>query len=118
MSASANDSGRSCAISGSVEKSSALEKATPTGPDLSRPAELLRHWREKHGFDFAEMSRRTRIRDVESLEGACYAKLPPEPYLRGWVVEYARALGIVEAEALASSYLDRYRRAHASYSSP
>ena len=94
----------------------ALGKATPTGPDLSRPAELLRHWREQHGFDFAEMSRRTRIRDVESLEGECYAKLPPEPYLRGWVVEYARALGIVEAEALASSYLDRYRRAHASYS--
>ena len=48
---------------------------------------------------------------VALLEAEDYAKLPPEPYLRGWVVEYARALGIVEAEALASSYVDRYRSA-------
>ncbi len=100
---------------GQVRPVRTLDQAAQAGLDLSRPGELLRHWREQHGFDFAEMSRRTRIRDVESLEGERYAKLPPEPYLRGWVVEYARALGIVEAEALASSYLDNYRRAQNSY---
>ena len=43
------------------------------------------------------MEHRTRIRNLDSLENEHYGQLPPEPYVRGYVLEYARALGIRDA---------------------
>ncbi len=82
-------------------------------PGISRPGALLKHCRERLGLGLRELSHRTRIRNLESLENEHYGQLPPEPYVRGYVLEYARTLGIRDAEAVASSYVERYRRAAA-----
>jgi cytoskeletal protein RodZ len=59
------------------------------------------------------MTERTRIRGLEHVEGEDFEHLPPEPYLKGFVLEYARELGVPQIEDLAASYLGRYRRLEA-----
>ena len=62
------------------------------------------------GLSLAEMTERTRIHGLDDIERERFELLPPEPYLKGFLLEYARELGVRELEALASSYLDRNRR--------
>jgi flagellar biosynthesis protein FlhG len=81
--------------------------------DVARPGRYLRLCREHLGLALAELSARTRIRRLDHIEDERFAELPPEPYLRGYVTQYARALGIAEAERVAASFLDLYRRAGA-----
>jgi MinD-like ATPase involved in chromosome partitioning or flagellar assembly len=81
--------------------------------DLGQPGASLRGRREQLHLDLSEIYRRTRIRHLEHIEGERFDRLPPEVYVRGYVVQYARALGIREAEALASSFVERYRQARA-----
>jgi cytoskeletal protein RodZ len=61
----------------------------------------------------AVFTERTCIRRLDRIENERFEELPPEPYLRGYVLQYAHALGIPEADALATNYVDRYRRAAA-----
>jgi flagellar biosynthesis protein FlhG len=77
--------------------------------DLAQPGASLRRRREHLGLALAELSRCTRIRRLDGIEAERFAELPPEPYLRAQVLEYARALGIREAEALATSFAARAR---------
>jgi flagellar biosynthesis protein FlhG len=84
---------------------------TSSAPGISEPGAHLRHRREQLGLDLSELCRRTRIRSLESIENERFAELPPEPYVRGFVLQYSRALGLSEGEALAASYVERYRRA-------
>lgn len=77
--------------------------------DLAEPGAYLRLCREQLGFSLAEMTERTRIRGLDDIEGERFGALPPEPYLKGFVLEYARELGVSELEALTARYLDRYR---------
>jgi flagellar biosynthesis protein FlhG len=77
--------------------------------DLSEPGAYLRRCREHLGLSLAEMTERTRIQGLGNIEGERFETLPPEPYLRGFLLEYARELGVHELEALSSSYLARYR---------
>ena len=44
------------------------------------------------------------------IESERFDELPPEPYLRGLVLQYAEALGIGVAEDLTESFIERYRR--------
>jgi flagellar biosynthesis protein FlhG len=81
--------------------------------DLSQPGAILRRRREQLGLDLARLERRTRIKSLELLESERFELLPPAAYVRGYVLQYARELGIREADALASIYLARYRRAEA-----
>ena len=55
------------------------------------------------------MTERTRIQGLGAIEREHFESLPPEPYLGGFVLSYARELGIPELEALTASYLDRHR---------
>jgi flagellar biosynthesis protein FlhG len=80
-------------------------------PGIAEPGALLKHRREQLGLDLGELRRRTRIQSLESIENECFGELPPEPYLRGFVLQYSRELGLWDGEALAASYLERYRRA-------
>jgi flagellar biosynthesis protein FlhG len=80
-------------------------------PGISRPGAHLKHRREQLGLDLRELCRRTRIPSLESIENERFAQLPPEPYVRGFVLQYSEALGLREGEALAESYVDRYRQA-------
>ena len=81
--------------------------------ETSQPGDYLRRCREELGVSMAALTERTCIRRLDRIENERYDELPPEPYLRGYVLQYAHALGIPEADALATSYVDRYRRATA-----
>jgi flagellar biosynthesis protein FlhG len=77
--------------------------------DVSRPGAYLRACREKLGLDLTQLSERTQIRSLEAIENESYRELPPGPYVRSFVLQYARELGIKEAEILAASYVKRFR---------
>jgi flagellar biosynthesis protein FlhG len=73
--------------------------------DRDEPGAYLRRCREALGLSLAEMTERTRIRGLAHLEGERFEHLPPEPYLRGYLLEYARELGVPEIAELAKCYL-------------
>jgi flagellar biosynthesis protein FlhG len=79
--------------------------------DFEKPGAYLRRCREFLGLELRDLFQRTRLSSLEHIERECWQALPPEPYLRGHVLEYARALGVRDAEALATSFVERYRRA-------
>ena len=79
--------------------------------DPEEPGGYLRLCREHLGLGLAKLTQRTQIRRLERLEEERFHELPPEPYVRGYVLQYAQALGIQEAEALTASFLARYRAA-------
>ena len=47
------------------------------------------------------MTERTRIRILDQIENECFELLPPEPYLKGYLFEYARALELPDVADLA-----------------
>jgi flagellar biosynthesis protein FlhG len=80
-------------------------------PSIAEPGAHLRRRRELKGLSLSELALRTRIPSLESIENENFAQLPPEPYVRGFVLQYARALEIRDAEALTASFIERYRQA-------
>jgi flagellar biosynthesis protein FlhG len=79
--------------------------------DFEQPGAYLRRCREFLGLEIRDLFQRTRLSSLDHIERERWEALPPEPYLRGHVLEYARALGVRDADALAASFVDRYRRA-------
>jgi flagellar biosynthesis protein FlhG len=79
----------------------------PSLPPLDRaePGAYLRRCREALGLSLAEMSERTRIRILDQIEEERFELLPPEPYLKGYLFEYARALDLADIGELAKCYL-------------
>ncbi len=77
--------------------------------DLEQPGAYLRRCRRRLGLSLREMTERTRIQGLADIERERFESLPPEPYLKGFLLSYARELGIQELEALTASYLDRHR---------
>jgi flagellar biosynthesis protein FlhG len=75
--------------------------------DLGQPGAYLRRCRETLGFTLDEMTERTRIRVLDHIENERFDQLPPEVYLRGYLLEYARELGVPEFAQLVTSYLER-----------
>jgi cytoskeletal protein RodZ len=47
---------------------------------------------------------------LQALEGEVFAKLPAPVYVRGFLSEYARILGL-DGERVKQTYLDRFRAA-------
>jgi flagellar biosynthesis protein FlhG len=81
--------------------------------DLAEPGAYLRRCREELGFSLREMTERTRIRVLDHIESERFELLPPEPYLRGYLLEYARELGVPDFAHLVASYLGRLQRVEA-----
>ena len=71
---------------------------------------LLQQVREALGIDLREISERTKIgmAYLQALESESYDKLPPAVYVRGFLAEYAKMLGI-DGERVVETYLARYR---------
>jgi cytoskeleton protein RodZ len=71
------------------------------------PGPVLAAERERQGLSRAEMAQRLRIStsQVEAMETDDYARLPRGTFLRGFVRNYAKALGLDPAELVAE--LDR-----------
>jgi flagellar biosynthesis protein FlhG len=80
-------------------------------PDFEQPGEYLRRCRELCRLSLRDLYERTRLGTLEAIEREAFAALPPEPYLGRHVFEYARALGVREADALAASFVRRARAA-------
>src|SRR5262245_41895062 len=74
--------------------------------DLSAPGAYLRRCREALGLTLSEMAERTRIRVLDHIENQRFERLPHEPYLSGYLLEYARALGLLESAQLVARYLE------------
>jgi hypothetical protein len=53
------------------------------------------------------MIERTRIRVLEHIENERFELLPPEPYLRGYLLSYTQELGVPEFARLVIAYLAR-----------
>ncbi len=94
----------------------AVHAARPPMPQISPSTEfsgpLLRQVREAIGVELREIAERSKIgmAYLQALEGEVFNKLPAAVYVRGFLAEYARALGL-DAERVKQTYLDRYRAA-------
>ena len=85
-------------------------------PDVAAIAEfsgpLLRQIREAVGIELREIAEKSKIgmAYLQAMEGELWHKLPAPVYVRGFLSEYARALGL-DADRVKQTYLDRYRAA-------
>jgi flagellar biosynthesis protein FlhG len=87
------------------------DTAPPLPPlDRAEPGGYLRRCREALGLSLAEMTERTRIRILDPIENERFELLPPEPYLKGYLFEYARALDLPDVADLAKCYLAKAPR--------
>jgi flagellar biosynthesis protein FlhG len=88
----------------------------PPMPEITAATEfsgpLLRQIREAVGVELREIAERSKIgmAYLQALEAEVFAKLPAPVYVRGFLAEYARALGL-DADRVKRSYLERYRAA-------
>jgi flagellar biosynthesis protein FlhG len=98
--APARGAARARSLSGDVAPSRPLPPLDP-----SDPGGYLRRCREALGLSLAEMTERTRIRILDQIESERFELLPPEPYLKGYLFEYARALDLPDIADLANCYL-------------
>ncbi len=85
------------------------------GPRTDYSGAVLRQIREALGIELREVAERSKIgiAYLQSLEDDAYAKLPAPVYVRGFLTEYARILGL-DAERVKETYLERYRAARPS----
>jgi flagellar biosynthesis protein FlhG len=79
--------------------------------DSSAPGAYLRRCREALGVSLQEMIERTRIRALPQIETERFDELPPEPYLRGYLLSYAQELGVTDFPGLVTAYLTRLSHA-------
>jgi flagellar biosynthesis protein FlhG len=82
------------------------------GPRTEYTGPLLRQIREALGIELREIAERSKIgmAYLGSLEGEQWGKLPATVYVRGFLSEYARILGL-DGRRVVETYLDRYRAA-------
>ena len=86
----------------------------PPMPDIGPKSEfsgpVLRQIREAAGIELRELSERSKIGMgyLAALEGEQWHKLPAPVYVRGFLVEYARILGLPGVR-VKETYLERYR---------
>jgi flagellar biosynthesis protein FlhG len=83
------------------------EPIVDLGDDVSGPA--LRKLREARGVELGDIAHRTKIseRHLRAIEDERFRDMPAAVYVRGYVMEYARALRL-DAPRTAESYLRRY----------
>jgi flagellar biosynthesis protein FlhG len=94
--------------------------ARPPMPQIDARTEfsgpLLRQIREAVGIELREIAERSKIgmAYLQALEGEVFAKLPAPVYVRGFLVEYARALGL-DPDRVKQTYFDRFRASGGMY---
>ena len=83
------------------------------GVESERPRVLGEEAAHVHrGRQLREIAEKSKIgmAYLQALEAEVFTKLPAPVYVRGFLAEYARALGL-DAERVKQTYLDRYRAA-------
>ena len=88
-------------------------KMTPPEPAVDEntefSGELLRQMREARGVELEDISNRTKIHigHLRSIEGERFDILPARVYVRGFLVEFAKALRL-DPQQVVRTYLKRY----------
>jgi hypothetical protein len=84
------------------------DQAAAPGPS-DRIGPYLRQRRESLGYTINDVARRTRVRStyLEQIENEQFKDLPATVYLRGFVLEYARLLGLPDPEKITRRFLDQ-----------
>lgn len=86
----------------------------PAMPEISADTEytgaLLRRIREARGIELREIAERSKVgmAYLQALEAEAFTKLPAAVYVRGFLVEYAKVLGL-DVDRVKESYLSRLR---------
>ena len=77
---------------------------------------FLRQLRESAGLTLKDVAHRTKISSMrlDQIEQEMFERLPAAVYLRGFVLEYAKALGFPQPQEVAGLYLARYQERVAS----
>ncbi len=80
------------------------------GPRTDYSGPILRQVREALGIELREVAERSKIgmAYLAAVESDAYARLPAPVYVRGFLSEYARILGL-DPERVKDTYLERYR---------
>ena len=80
---------------------------------------LLRQIREACGVELREIAERSKIgmAYLQALEDEIFTKLPAGVYVRGFLAEYGRILGL-DVERVKDTYLERYRAARSGAATP
>ncbi|MFA5517025.1 MAG: helix-turn-helix domain-containing protein [Desulfuromonadales bacterium] len=100
--------GSACRPSVAVE-----EKLPPAAELAAAPGRFLRARREAAGLSLREVADRTKISPMKlrQIEEEQYEYLPAAVYLRGFIVSYARMLGLSDFATLVTIFLERQREA-------
>jgi hypothetical protein len=77
---------------------------------ISFGGQVLRETRERLGIDLQKIALSTRIQVhyLEHIENEEFESLPPETYVRGFVVSYAKCLHL-DPNKVTADYMKRYR---------
>ena len=88
-----------------------VSEPVPPLDDSTPPATYLRRARENRGMTLQEIARQTKIgtRYLAMIEEESYDALPAPVYLRGFVLDFARTVGVPAPEEVARRYLDHCR---------
>ena len=107
--AAANAGRRTAAVGAAVEERPDVAEAV-IDPGTEVTGAFLKKVREARGVDLGDIAQRTKIseRYLRAIEDERFADMPAAVYVRGYVMEYARAVRI-DAQRVADSYLARYR---------
>lgn len=88
----------------------ALEVASASPPDsAAEPGAFLRFHRLRRGMSLQEVAAITKIHPttLDRLEREELHTLPPRVYVRGFVIQFARSMGLEDPEGLAARFLAR-----------
>jgi flagellar biosynthesis protein FlhG len=80
-------------------------------PEAEVTGAYLKKIRQTRGIELGDISQRTKIseRYLRAIEDERFSDMPAAVYVRGYVMEYARALRM-DAHRVTESYLARYRK--------
>ncbi len=86
----------------------------PTGPapdPRTEPGAFLSHHRRAKGFNLEQLAAETKIRAIllQQIETEAVDDLPAAVFVRGHVLQYARALGLSDPNELAARYLAKVK---------
>src|SRR6476659_922751 len=79
---------------------------------MEKFGEHLKNQREKKGIRLEEIASITKIHlhSLELLESSQWEQLPPEPFIRGFIIAYAKYIGLEPQEVLERYYEETGRR--------
>jgi len=88
---------------------SPFSPSIPHLDEATTPAAYLRRIRESRGISLQEIAEQTNIgtRHLTMIEEERYEALPAPVYLRGFVFDYARTIGVPDPSEVARRYLER-----------